>query len=121
MAQAAPMRSAHINRTVPPHAALTARNGARQSRRYLRRMDRATRIPGAARARGLARSFAVAFGGLPHSVGTVDSPPPHVAGDITFQVGAENYDTSKKPHPDVDAIARGAAEKVLDRLDTSQI
>ncbi|MBW9094619.1 hypothetical protein JNB62_13060 [Microbacterium jejuense] len=46
-------------------------------------MDRATRIPAAARARAVARSLAVAVGGLPHSVGTVDSPPPHVARDIT--------------------------------------
>lgn len=36
-----------------------------------------------ARLRALGRAAAVRFGGLPHSTGTVDSPPPAVAGDIT--------------------------------------
>ncbi|MEV8266699.1 hypothetical protein [Microbacterium sp. NPDC076911] len=36
-----------------------------------------------ARARRMLRAAAVKFGGLPHSVGTVDSPPPEVARDIT--------------------------------------
>src|SRR5690349_76858 len=35
------------------------------------------------RSRSAARSLAQRFGGLPHSVGTVDSPPPEVAGDVT--------------------------------------
>lgn len=33
--------------------------------------------------RALLRWLAIRFGGLPHSSGTVDSPPPHVAHDIT--------------------------------------
>ncbi len=35
------------------------------------------------RVRGAARRVAEKYGGLPHSVGTVDSPPPPVAGDVT--------------------------------------
>jgi hypothetical protein len=44
-----------------------------------------------------------------------------VSGETTFQVGAENFDTAKKPHPDVDTIAREAADLVLTRLDGGQI
>lgn len=36
-----------------------------------------------ARVRARLRALATRFGGLPHSEGTVDSPPPEVAGDIT--------------------------------------
>ncbi|MCT9818754.1 hypothetical protein N3K63_00495 [Microbacterium sp. W1N] len=55
-------------------------------------------------ARSRARSLAVRFGGLPHSVGTVDSPPAPVAADVT-SLWRRNL-TSKKPvvdaaHPEV--------------------
>ena len=39
-----------------------------------------------------------------------------VAGATVFQVGAKNYDTSAKPHPRVDQIARQAAALVLEQL-----
>jgi hypothetical protein len=39
-----------------------------------------------------------------------------VSGAVTFQVGLQNFDTSKKPHPDADQIARDAAQLVLQRL-----
>jgi hypothetical protein len=39
-----------------------------------------------------------------------------VDGDIIFEVGVNNYDTSKPPMPDVDAIAQDAAKLVLKRL-----
>lgn len=39
-----------------------------------------------------------------------------VVGDITIQVGAHNYDTSKPPKPDIDAIADNAAKLAIDRL-----
>lgn len=39
-----------------------------------------------------------------------------VTGDIVLQVGVGNYDTSKPPEPDVDAIADEAAALALDRL-----
>ena len=79
------MRLSSLHRTVRP-ATPVARGLVTETASdagYLGGMDRATRTPGAARARGAARALAVAFGGLPHTVGTVDSPPPHVAGDIT--------------------------------------
>lgn len=39
-----------------------------------------------------------------------------VTGDVVLEVGVSNFDTSKPPKPDVDAIADDAAKLVLDRL-----
>ncbi|WP_146053666.1 hypothetical protein [Microbacterium sp. Ru50] len=50
------------------------------------------------RTRAAARTIAVRYGGLPHSVGTVDSPPPPVAHDVT-QLWLRNL-TSRDPITD---------------------
>lgn len=55
-----------------------------------------------ARMRGVLRTAAVRLAGLPHTEGTVDSPPPDVAGDITklWLRNSNPFSRARVSHPD---------------------